>query len=275
MAVAKEVDMRRHHLLRGGVVAAALALAGTALAAAPWPGLARSVSNGELRYVAGRASGQTTIRAMRGSTVVRSRTIAGEWGIPAVTMDGDGGGLSPDGRRLVLVELPNYQYLRRQSHVVLLSTADLRPVRRIALKGEFGFDALSPDGHTLYLLQHANRNDFIQYLVRAYDLRSNGLARRVIVDKREPDEKMVGWPVARATSATGGWVYTLYQRQQGEPFVHALDANHRGAFCIDLPEETKVGWDSSLTLSADEATLTVRTRRGETATIDTQKLEVR
>lgn len=267
--------MCRHSLLRGGVLAAALVLAGTALAAAPWPGLARSVSDGDLRYVAGRVSGETTVRALRGNTVVASRTIDGEWGIPAVTMDGDGGGLSPDGTKLVLVELPNYQYLRRRSHFVVLSSATLRPVKRIMLKGEFGFDALSPDGRTLYLLQHANRSDFIQYLVRAYDLRTNRLVGRVIVDKREPDEKMVGWPVARATSATAGWVYTLYQRQQGEPFVHALDANHRAAFCIDLPEGSKVEWDSSLTLSDDESTLTVRTRRGATTTIDTRRLEVR
>ena len=148
-------------------------------------------------------------------------------------------------------------------------------MRTIALKGEFGFDALSPDGRTVYVLQHANRNDFIQYLVRAYDLRANRLVGRVIVDKREPDEKMVGWPVARATSATGGWVYTLYQRMQGAPFVHALDANHRAAFCIDLPDSTRVDWNSSMALSQDEATLTVRTGQGVAATIDTRNLEVR
>jgi hypothetical protein len=267
--------MRRQSLLRGGVVAAALVLAGTALAAAPWPGLARSVSNGELRYVAGHSRSETWVRALRGNAVVAQRTLAGEWGIPAVTMDGVGGGLAPSGKTLVLVQQPDYQSLRRQSRFLVLSTASLKTVRTIVLKGEFGFDALSPDGRTLYLLQHTNRTDLVQYLVRAYDLRSNRLTAAVIVDKREPDEKMVGWPVARATSASGSWVYTLYQRQRGEPFVHALDANRRGAFCIDLPDETKVEWDSSLTLSADESTLTVRTRRGETATIDTRKLEVR
>jgi len=267
--------MRTQTLLRGAAVAAALVLAGTALAAAPWPGLARNVSGGELRYAAGHSRGQTWVRALRGTTVVAQRTIAGDWGIPAVTMDGVGGGLSHDGKRLILVEPPDYQNLRRESRFLVLSTAGLKTVRTIVLKGEFGFDALSPDGRTLYLLQHANRSDIFQYLVRAYDLRTNRLAKQVIVDKREPDEKMVGWPVARATTGTGGWVYTLYQRQQGEPFVHALDANRRAAFCIDLPETTKVEWDSSMTLSADESTLTVRTRRGDVTTIDTRALEVR
>ncbi len=267
--------MRRHSLLRGVTVAAALVLVGTAVAAAPWPGLARSVSNGDVRYVAGRASGKTTVRALRGDTLVASRTIKGEWGIPAITMGGGGGGLSPDGKRLVLVEPPNYQLLRRQSHFVVLSTAGLRPARTIALDGEFGYDALSPDGRTLYLLQHANRSDLFQYLVRAYDLKASRLVGRVIVDKREPDEKMVGWPVSRAATATGGWVYTLYQRIQGAPFVHALDANHRAAFCIDLPDATRVDWNSQMTLSQDEATLTIRTRHGVAATIDTRNLEVR
>jgi len=275
MPAAKEVDMRRHSLVRGVVVAAALVVAGTAVAAAPWPGLARNVSDGDLRYVAGRVSGKTVVRALRGDTVVESRTIDGSWGIPAVTMNGAGGGLSPDGKRLVLVEPPNYQQLRRQSRFAVLSTSGLRPLRTIALKGEFGFDALSPDGRTLYLLQHANRSDFVQYLVRAYDLVTNRLVGRVIVDKREPDEQMVGWPVSRATTATGGWVYTLYQRIRGKPFVHALDANHRTAFCIDLPDSTGDAWNGSLRLSADEKTLTVRIGQGVAATIDTQKLDVR
>ena len=267
--------MRRQTLLRGAAVAAALVLAGTALAAAPWPGLARNVSGGELRYAAGHSRGQTWVRALRGTTVVAQRTIAGDWGIPAVTMDGVGGGLSHDGKRLILVEPPNYQSLRRESRFLVLSTASLKQQRTIVLKGEFGFDALSPDGRTLYLLQHANRSDIFQYLVRAYDLRTNRLVGGAIVDKREPNEKMVGWPVARATTAAGGWVYTLYQRQQGEPFVHALDADHRAAFCIDLPEGTKIEWSSAMTLSPDESTLTVREKQSVIATIDTTKLEVR
>jgi hypothetical protein len=272
--------MRRHTLFRSAVVAAALVLAGTALAAAPWPGLARSVATqgGDLRYVAARGSGKTTVRALRGTTVVASRTLNGLYGIPAVTISGTGGGLSPDGKTLVLVEPPNYTYLRRQSHFLLLGTADLRPVRRIVLKGEFGYDALSPDGRTLYLLQHADRNDLVRYLVRAYDLRTNRLAARVIVDKREPDEKMVGYPISRATTATGGWVYTLYHRARGEPFVHALNANARNAFCIDVPWEgsTEGVWNARLALSGDEKQLTVRSADGRAvATIDTTTMELR
>src|SRR4051812_43859903 len=212
--------MRRHFLLRGGIVAGALILAGTALAVAPWPGLARTVASpgSDIRYVATRAGDKTTVRALRGDEVVASGTVKGLYGIPAVTISGTGGGLSPDGKTLVLAEPPNYSYLRRQSHFVVLRTADLRATRKITLKGEFGYDALSPDGRTLYLLQHADRNDLVRYLVRAYDLRAGRLVSRVIVDKREPDEKMVGLPISRATTSSGGWVYTLYHRLQGKPF---------------------------------------------------------
>ena len=90
-------------------------------------------------------------------------------------MNGTGGGLSPDGTRLVLVEPPNYQYLRRQSRFVVLRPRRPAAGATITLKGEFGFDALSPDGRTLYLLQHADKNDLVRYLVRAYDLRANRL----------------------------------------------------------------------------------------------------
>src|SRR5690349_15413001 len=155
--------MSRHVLARGGIAAAAaLVLAGTALAAAPWPGLARSgsPSRADVRYVAGRAHGDTAVRAVRAATgeLIASSTVNGRYGIPAVTVTGAGGGLSPDGARLVLAEPPTYS-LRARSRFVVLDTAHLRVLRTIVLNGEFGFDALSADGRTLYLLQHADRNN--------------------------------------------------------------------------------------------------------------------
>ncbi len=274
--------MSRHFLFRGGVAAAAvLVLAGTAIAAAPWPGLARSVStsSADIRYVAVRAHGDTTVRAIRvaGSELIASRTVKGQYGIPAVTVTGTGGGLSPDGTRLVLAEPPTYS-LRARSRFVVLETGHLRVLRTIVLKGEFGFDALSADGRTLYLLQHADRDNLVHYRVRAYDLSAGRLLQRVIVDKREPDETMVGFAIARATTADGRWVYTLYTRTAGGPFVHALDTNARTAFCIDVPWQgsTEGVWTARLVLSDDEKQMTVRSATGQTmATIDTTKLEVR
>src|SRR5437899_1858493 len=81
-----------------------------------------------------------------------------------------------------------------------------------------------PDGRTLYLIQHTSTSDLVRYVVRAYDLRTKRLLPGTITDPREPGEAMKGYPVARATSLHGAWVYTLYLRMGGKPFVHALNA---------------------------------------------------
>ena len=65
------------------------------------------------------------------------------------------------------------------------------------------------------MIQHASQADLVRYVVRAYDLAKRRLLPQAIVDKREPDETMRGYPVARATSPGGGWVYTLYTKGPG------------------------------------------------------------
>src|SRR5439155_2401607 len=187
----------------------------------------------------------------------------GAYGIPAVTSNGLGGGLSPDGRLLVLAQPTDYEGLRAQSRFLLVSTSSLKLVRTIVLEGEFGFDALSPGSRTLYLIQHASVADLNSYRVRAYDLRAKQLLPRVIADKREPDVTMRGYPVARATSTGGGWVYTLYDRPDAQPFIHALNAAEGIAACIDLelPARTDV-WSARLELAAGGGELLVRAKDG-------------
>jgi hypothetical protein len=268
----------RRKVLVGAGSAVALVVSGVALAAAPWPGLARTVAapNGEVSYKAVRAHGSTTVKAIRGGGVVASRKFAGLYGIPAVTANGAGGGLSPDGKTLVLVQPPNYQTLRTRSRFLLISTQRLRLVRTIVLNGEFGYDALAPDGRTLYLLQHTDRSNLVHYLVRAYDLQTSQLLQQPIVDKREPDENMSGYSVARATSANAAWVYTLYMRPNDRPFIHALDTVGRDAHCIDLPWQAGGDnvWNAKLELSADGSKLVVRAPGQAVATIDTKTFRV-
>jgi hypothetical protein len=209
--------------------------------------------------------------------VLASARIQGAFGVPAVTSAGAAGGLSPDGRLLVLVEPPNYNGLRAQSRFVVLSTARLGPVSTITLPGEFGFDAISPDRRTLYVIQHVSQADLVRYVVRAYDLAKRRLLPQAIVDKREPDERMRGYPIARATSPGGAWVYTLYTKVPGSPvtFVHALNAAGRSAFCVDLPAWTagESIWDARLELSG--RTLSVREGSGAVfARIDTRALRL-
>jgi hypothetical protein len=265
-------------LAAAAVVSVAASLAGAASAVGPWPGLAPSVSSssGDVRYTAMRAGGMTTVKAVREGAVVASTRIAGAFGIPAVTSLGTPGGLSPDGRLLVLVQPPNYNGLRAQSRFVVLSTDRLARVATIALRGEFGFDAVSPDRRTLYVIQHVSGNDLVRYVVRAYDLAARRLLPRAIVDKRNPGEVMRGYPVARATTSGGDWVYTLYTKNPGSSltFVHALNAAGRSAFCIDVPSSFGNDiWEAQLELSGDM--LLVKTKAGtQVARIDTKTLRV-
>ena len=267
-------------LALGAVVVVAMVASGAALGVGPWPGLAPTVaaSSGNLRYTAVRSHGSTSVKAIRGARVIASATFAGAYGIPAVTSAGRAGGLSPDGRLLVLAEPPSYEGLRSESRFLLISTGALSLVDTIVLDGEFGFDAVSPDRRTLYLIQHVSSRDLVRYVVRAYDLRAKRLLARPIVDKRELGEQMRGYPVARATSARGEWVYTLYTRSPdgGRPFVHALNAAARTAFCIDLtswPDENI--WEARLELTSDGGQLIARSGATAVATIDTATLKVR
>ena len=105
----------------------------------------------------------------------------------------------------------------------------------VSLARRFAYDALSPDGRTLYLIEHlADPRNPGRYQVRAFDLATGRLQPGFIADKRELDEPMAGYPLARASTPDGAWVYTLYQGPE-HAFVHALAAADGYALCIDLP----------------------------------------
>jgi hypothetical protein len=196
-------------------------------------------------------------------------TLRGQWGIPIVAFDGSKGGVSHDGKVLVLAQPPIGQ-MRKLSKFAVLFTPRLREEPRIvALRGSWSYDALSPDGKTLYLIEHVNRQDVSQYRVRAYDLESGRLLPKPIRDPKT-GEIMHGYPVTRATSADGRWVYTLYQAEH-HSFVHALDTVNRKAACVDVPKPFAdyVG-DARLLLTEGGGALTVESRsRGTLAKIDT------
>jgi hypothetical protein len=201
-------------------------------------------------------------------SVISYRPLQGQWGIPIVAFDGSKGGVSHDGKVLVLAQ-PPIGRMRRVSSFAVLSTRGLEPLQTVVLRGSWSFDALSPDGKTLYLIEHVNRRDVSQYRVRAYDLE----AKRLLPDPiRDPKtgEVMHGYPVTRATSADGRWVYTLYQAEH-HSFVHALDTVNREAACVDLPKGTPPEYVSDAKLSfGRRGNLVVNSRSGGfLAVIDT------
>ena len=126
---------------------------------------------------------------------MRERRLRGSFSIPAVAYDGSASGLTPDGRTLVLIA-PRRRYPRKQTTFAVVDARRLAVRRVIRLKGDFSFDAISPDGRVMYLIQYDSRN-FSNYAVRAYDLRAGRLYRQPVVDPREPDEAMTGVPVTR------------------------------------------------------------------------------
>jgi hypothetical protein len=181
------------------------------------------------------AAGNDTLVARvsrAGGEVRASRLLRGSLAIPAVALDGSAGGLSADGRTVVVIE-PRLTFPRRITRLVVLGAQHLRVRDRIRLHGDFSFDAISPDGRVVYLIRYLSRTDPTRYEVRGYDIRRGRLQAEAIVDPREPDEQMHGLPVTRAMSADGRWAYTLYDGTE-HPFVHALDTAGGTARCIDL-----------------------------------------
>ena len=223
------------------VTAAALAGGGTAYASgAPVAGVAiggQGVTWGSLRYVALPTHGGTAVAQIdrASGTVNGFASLRGAWGIPQVAYDGSTGGISADGNVLVLGRnvptlFPNH------SRFALVNPVRMRLKRVVSLPGAFFFDAISPDGGTMYLIQLPASGNLVHYAVRAYDLRHDRLLRAPVVDRTEPDERMAGFPVSRAASADGVWAYTLYQKPRGRFFVHALNTSAGTARCIDLPQ---------------------------------------
>jgi hypothetical protein len=204
-----------------------------------------SIPGGETEFVtkSGRRSTRLIEEARYGG-VIRERRIAGRFSLPAVAYDGSPAGLSADGRTLVLIS-PRTRYPRKRTMLAVVDARSLRVRGHVGLMGDFSFDAISPDGGLMYLVEYDRRN-FGEYDVRAYDVRAERLFAKPVVDPREPDEEMYGVPVTRATSADGRWAYTLYDSPE-HPFVHALDTSGRTAACIDLHDLAE-GWGATLDL---------------------------
>jgi hypothetical protein len=217
----------------------AIAAGGAAADGGPSPGVQAGwdgVATAKIRYVAVPAATRTLVEAIRirDGRVLRFGELRGFYGVPLVAYDGSAGGLSHDGKTLVLSSYPGRPSPTAATSFAVLSTKTLHARKLFELRGAFSFDALAPDASTIYLIQYTSSKDYNRYRVRAYDVAAGKLLPGAIVDKREPNEPMTGLPVTRTTSADGSWVFTLYSRSSKPPFVHALNAAQRFALCIDL-----------------------------------------
>jgi hypothetical protein len=240
-----------------------------------WDGIV--AASGNIRYVALPAGPYTTVAEIDVSDgrVLRYSPVRGWFGIPLVAYDGTTGGLSADGRELVLAPFTGPPSASTVSRFAIVAVKTLRVHRWVTLRGSYSFDAISPDASTLYLIQYLSSKQWTTYRVRAFDVASGRLVPGSIVDRREPGEKMQGAPMTRATTRDGGWAYTLYARASGKPFVHALDTRHRTAFCVDLPWHADQGALASVRMQARGGKIVLRQPAiGRLATIDAHTFHV-
>ncbi|MFL6005658.1 MAG: hypothetical protein ACJ744_05380 [Gaiellaceae bacterium] len=238
-----------------------------------WDGVAdRQVG---VRYVALSGARTTMVAAVRiaDGRVLRYATVNGFFGVPLVAFDGTAEGLSRDGRTLVLADFGQ----GAETHFAVLRTNPLRKLKVITVRGRWSFDALSPDGRTIYALQYLTAGPTPRYAVRSISVVTGKPTAGAIVDKREPDEEMNGAPWARVRSANGAWAYTLYVKPGGTAFVHALDTAGRRAFCVDLPwrstQQALTGVRLELERGGRSLVLSKAGRR--LAVVDTQTFRVR
>jgi len=208
------------------------------------------VGNGA-RYPAGAPEGRTTIHAMETfGESLRSVDLPGDYELPKAVASSRHASLSADGKTLVLHERGS------NTRFAVLDTSFESPPRYVDLDGHFSFDALNPDGRSLYLIEHISKDGYA-YRVRRYGLGTNTLDPNPIVLKSaNPHESMQGLPASQVTSAKGDWVYTLYTNYHKGPFIHALQTNGNGVACINLgsdwrtenDHEANLAWTMALSL---------------------------
>jgi hypothetical protein len=209
------------------------------------------------------------------NATVQARKVGFGFTIPTVAIDKSTSGLSADGKTLVLAQpLSGLRAPTTQFEVINAESLHIRDT--ITLAGSYSFDAISPDGNLIYLIEYTSPANPSRYLVRAYDVHAGHLLRAPVIDPSEAGQPMTGRPVTRAMSPNGQWAYTLYQGSDEGPFVHALDTSGHKAVCVDLdglnlPKNLS---GSQLVVSGAGDQLTIVRHGSELGMIDTHTFAV-
>lgn len=162
----------------------------------------------------------------RGGRVLRASVLHGRWGVPVVANDSTSGGLSAHGRTLVLTRIAS-GYPRTKTSFAVIDTTRMAIRDSVELDGEWHFDAASPNGRRLHLIEHRDRLDPAQTALRAYDLERDRLLATA--------GRIRGLPITRTTGPEGRWAYTLYAGRR--LFIHVLDTATSSSHRLDLPDK--------------------------------------
>lgn len=204
----------------------------------------------------------------------RTQSLDGAWRLPTLGNDALPVGVSANRSTIVLVE-DQAADDNTSRFAVLVGRDD---PRIIELTGAFEYDALSPDGSILYVVEHLPGPPAAHYQVRAMDIATGRLRDEVIVDKRNLDAAMGGWPITQLRHEDGV-VFTLY-RGTDHTFIHALQSREAWAICLGLPtfgageEEAVLDW--GLGQSADgRLVYAVNATLGLAVAIDSGELSIK
>src|SRR5215472_15236834 len=196
---------------------------------------------------------------------VNTLQLHGAYHLPAATANGVPGGLSPDGRWLVVERFDG-----STTRMLVIDTTSLEIQREVALSGQFEFDAIDDLAANLYLIQRLDGRD---YYVRRYDLGASSLSPDIIFDKSDGSQAMTGLRLSGVPSADGQWLFSVYVRAHQSPFIHALNLGAPFALCLDLPgrgyvdDPAEMQW--SLAVAPDGSRIfAVNTATGDVAVVN-------
>jgi hypothetical protein len=203
---------------------------------------------------------------------VSTLQLNGAYHLPAATANGMPGGLSPDGRWLVVERFDGADaQMPTATHMLVIETSAMKVRHQVDLAGYFEFDAVDDNDINLFLIQHLNGRE---YYVRLYDLTSGSLTANIVVDKSDGNQAMAGLRLSGVATVGGHWLFSMYVREHEAPFIHALSLDGPFAFCLDLPgsgyldDPNQMNW--SLAMSKDGSRLfAVNPAAGTVALVDT------
>lgn len=186
---------------------------------------------------------------LKDGSIVSSFATDGAWDLARV---------SANGKWLVLTRAAEFVTpgtTPNRSEFVVADAERGVVARSITLDGSFEADGIDATGKTLYLIEHLPD----LYQVRSYDLNAGQLDPGRLVDKREADEIMVGYPWDDVAAPQNDWLLTLYiNTDKQTAFIHALNLRDKYSFCIDLPPgkaDQAMLKHYGLALAPDEKTL--------------------
>lgn len=204
-------------------------------------------ADGSAYWSAFRASGATALHSFdvtKGS-IRASFALEGDWELGAVSATGKWLAL-----KRIATETERAAYTKNnawKTTVALVDAATRKTTRTLSLNGNFDVDALNTAGSKLYLIEHLPASKPDHYHVRLFDVALGQLNEGVLVDKRNIDEVMSGYPTHNVASPNGQWLFTLYVgMREDRAFIHALNLQEGGSWCIDLPSGDDVRGDKAM-----------------------------